>query len=167
MNFYFIDPQKWQNYLCIMRTFLNHIKNETLDEIETSLENLWQRMIQLSAFFIYSFVLILKQNCLVGASWVHCGKSGTPSTIIYTRWSSRHYDLGCHAPVWQSTQLNMRRKSNSISIQPSEHFHIYFTSIVHSQMWWQPYGYSSSIIQCPPWSHMLHVRGVMNHNRFN
>ena len=34
-----------------MMTFLNHIKNETLDEIKTSLENLWQRMIQLSEFF--------------------------------------------------------------------------------------------------------------------
>ena len=38
-----------------MRTFLNHIKNETLCEIKTSLENLWQRMIQLSEFFPYSF----------------------------------------------------------------------------------------------------------------
>ena len=26
-------------------------------------------------------------------------KSGTPSTIIYTRWSSRRYELGCDAPV--------------------------------------------------------------------
>ena len=47
VNFHFIDPQ---NYLHIMRTFLNHIKNETLDEIKTSLENLWQWMIQLSEF---------------------------------------------------------------------------------------------------------------------
>ena len=82
-----------------MRTFLNHIKNETLDEIKTWLENLWQRMIQLSEFFQYSFVLILKRKCLVGASRVRCGESGTPSTIIYTRWSSRRYELGCDAPV--------------------------------------------------------------------
>ena len=34
-----------------MRAFLNHMKNETFDEIKTSLENLWQRMIQLSEFF--------------------------------------------------------------------------------------------------------------------
>ena len=81
-QFLFIDPQ---NYLHIMRTFLNHIKNETLDEIKTSLENFWQRMIQLSEFFLYSFVLILKRKCLVGASRVHCRESGTPSTIIYTR----------------------------------------------------------------------------------
>ena len=82
-----------------MRTFLNHIKNETLDEIKTSLENLWQRMIQLSEFFQYSFVLILKWKCLVGSSQVWCGESGTPSTIIYTQWSSRRYELGCDAPV--------------------------------------------------------------------
>ena len=82
-----------------MRTFLNHIKNETLDEIKTSLENLWQWMIHLSEFFQYSFVLILKRKCLVGASRVRCGESGTPSTIIYTQWSSRRYELGCDAPV--------------------------------------------------------------------
>ena len=85
-----------------MRTFLNHITNETLDEIKTSLENMWQRMIQLSEFFQYSFVLILKRKCLVGASRVRCGESGTPSTIIYTRWSSRHYELECDAPVIMS-----------------------------------------------------------------
>ena len=82
-----------------MRTFFNHIKNETLDEIETSLENLWQQMIQLSEFFQYSFVLILKRKCLVRASRVRSGESGTPSTIIYTRWSSRRYELGCDTPV--------------------------------------------------------------------
>ena len=79
--------------------FFNHIKNEIFDEIKTSLENLWQRMIQLSEFFQYSFLLILKRKCLVGASRVRCGESGTPSTIIYTRWSSRRYELGCDAPV--------------------------------------------------------------------
>ena len=26
-------------------------------------------------------------------------KSGTPSTIIYTRWSSGRYELGCDAPM--------------------------------------------------------------------
>ena len=96
VNFYFTDPQ---NYLHIMRTFLNHITNETLDEIKTSLENFWQWMIQLSEFFWYWFVLILKRKCLVGASRVHYRESGTPSTIIYTRWSSRRYELGCDAPV--------------------------------------------------------------------
>ena len=96
LNSYFIDSK---NYLHIMRTFLNHIKNETLDEIETSLENLWQQMIQLSEFFQYSFVLILKRKCLVRASRVRSGESGTPSTIIYTRWSSRRYELGCDTPV--------------------------------------------------------------------
>ena len=82
-----------------MRTFLNQIKNETLDEIKTSLENLWQRMIQLSELVQYSFVLILKRKCLVGASRVCCGESGTPSTIIYTQWNSRRYKLVCDAPV--------------------------------------------------------------------
>ena len=101
VNFHFIDPE---NYLHIMRTFLNHINNETLDEIKSSPENLWQRMIQLSEFFQYSFVLILKRKCLVGASRVRCGESGTPSTIIYTQWSSRRYELGCDAPVSMTTQ---------------------------------------------------------------
>ena len=82
-----------------MRTVLNHIKNETLDEIRTSLQNLWQRMIQLSEVFQYSFVLILKRKGLVGASRVRCMESGTPSTIIHTRWSSRHYEIRCDAPV--------------------------------------------------------------------
>ena len=27
------------------------------------------------------------------------GESGTPSTIIYVRWSSRRYELGCDTPV--------------------------------------------------------------------
>ena len=96
VNFHFTDPR---NYLHLMRTFLNHIKNETLDEIKTPLENLWQRMSQLSEFFQYSFVLILKRKCLVGASGVCCGESGTPSTSIYTQWNSRRYELGCDAPV--------------------------------------------------------------------
>ena len=102
LKFYFIDSQ---NYLHSMRTFLNHIKNETLDEIKTSLENLWQQMIQLSEFFQYSFALILKRKCLVRASRVRSGESGTPSTIIYVRWSSRRYELGCDTPVPSRTQL--------------------------------------------------------------
>ena len=96
LNFYFIDSQ---SYLHIMWIFLNHIKIETLDEIETSPENLRQQMIQLSEFFQNSFVLILKRKCLVRASRVRSGESGTPSTIIYTRWSSRRYELGCDTPV--------------------------------------------------------------------
>ena len=65
-------------------------------------------MIQLSEFFQYSFV---------GASWVGCGESGTPSTIIYTRWSSRRYELGYDAPVmgksWdiESTQYQSTTES--------------------------------------------------------
>ena len=86
-----------------MRTFLNHIKKmNTLDEINTSLKNFWQQMVQLSEFFQYSFMLILKRKCLVGASRVRCRESGTLSTIIYTRWSSQRYELGCDAPVAQS-----------------------------------------------------------------
>ena len=79
-------------HLMILRTFLNHIKNERLDEIKTSLETLWQQMIQLSENFQYSFVLILKRKCLVGgASRVRRGESGTPSTVIYTNAHSAHY----------------------------------------------------------------------------
>ena len=91
-QFLFYRPTKLFT-LHIMRTFLNHIKNETLDQSKTSLKNFWQRMIQLSEFFQYSFVLILKRKCLVGASQVRCRESGTLSTIIYTRWSSRRYEL--------------------------------------------------------------------------
>ena len=60
-------------------------------------------MIQLSEYFQYSFVLILKRKCLAGASRVRFGESSNPSTIIYTRWSSRRYELGCDAPVSQKT----------------------------------------------------------------
>ena len=121
VNFYFIDPQNYQH---TMRTVLNHIKNETLDEIKTSLENLSQRMIQLSEFFQYSFMFILKRNCLGGASRVRCGESGPPSTIIYTRWIRRRYKLGCDAPV----------VSPAASL-----FHLERWSAV--QIWkWRPYG---------------------------
>ena len=58
-------------------------------------------MIQLSEFFQFSFVLILKRKCLVGASRVRFGESGTPSTIIYRRWRSQRYELGYHAPMRQ------------------------------------------------------------------
>ena len=90
-----------------MRTFLNHIKNETYDEIKTSLENLCQQMIQLSEFFQYSSVLILKWKCLVRASRVRSRESGTPLTIIYTRWSSRRYELGCDTPVVTATHFEI------------------------------------------------------------
>ena len=57
-------------------------------------------MIQSSEFFQYSFVLILKRKCLVLASRVRSGESGTPSTIIYVRWSSRR------TWVWHSCAAN-------------------------------------------------------------
>ena len=101
-----------------MRTFLNHIKNETLDEIKTSLENFWQQMIQLSEFFQYSFVLILKRKCLVRASRVRSGESGTPSTIIYVRWSSRRYELGCDTPVVTRTRSRFTRSKTSLMSAP-------------------------------------------------
>ena len=33
-------------------------------------------------------------------------KSGIPSTIIYTRWSRRRYELGCDAPVFKMLPCN-------------------------------------------------------------
>ena len=87
------------NYSDIMWTILIYIKNETLIETKTSLINLFQRTIRLSDFFQYSLVLIPKRKCLVGGSWIRCGESGTPWTIIYTRWSSWHDGLGCHAAM--------------------------------------------------------------------
>ena len=71
-------------------------------------------MIQLSEFFQYSFVLILKRKCLVGASRIRSGESGTPSTIIYTRWSSRRYELGCDAPVHYNTPIHNPRKLSNV-----------------------------------------------------
>ena len=47
----------------------------------------------------YSLVLIPNRKCVVGGSRIRLGDSGTPSTIIYTRWNSRHEGLGCHAPM--------------------------------------------------------------------
>ena len=35
------------------------------------------------------------------------GDSGTPSTIIYTQWSSRHYELGCDGPVVEYKSLDL------------------------------------------------------------
>ena len=83
-----------------MRAFLNYIKSETLNEIKTSLENLWQRMIQLSEFFQYSFVLLLKRKCLVElteSAWgrvvllqllsIHGGAVGVTDLGVMLLWS--------------------------------------------------------------------------------
>ena len=125
-----------------MRTFLNHIKNETFDEIKTSLENLWRRMIQLSEFFQYSFVLILKRKCLVGTSRVRCGESGTPSTIIYRPLSirngavSRRYELGCDAPVGRTTVLSLRWGPRCVEGASNDIYWIGSPKI--SRMWMTP-----------------------------
>ena len=50
-------------------------------------------------FFQYSMVLIPNHRCLVGGSRIRYGQSGTPTTIIYTRWSSWHEGLGGHSPM--------------------------------------------------------------------
>ena len=81
--------------------FLITQKNETLDDSWNW--NITRKFVAMNDpviwVFQYSFVSILKRKCLVGASRVHCRESGTPSTIIYTQWSSRRYELGCDAPV--------------------------------------------------------------------
>ena len=64
------------NFLGIMRTFLNDVKNETLNEIRTPLESMSLRTIQLSGLFQCPMVLISKRNRLY----------------------SRCYGLGCHVP---------------------------------------------------------------------
>ena len=116
-----------------MRTFLNHIKNETLDEIKRSLENLWQQMIQLSEFFQYSFVLILERKCLVRASRVRSGESGTPSTIIYTRWSSRRYELGCDTPVLRTSFPGLGLRTTMASQKCLNTFRISINSSPYEQ----------------------------------
>ena len=80
----------WIILICIKKTLI---------EIKTSLENLWQRTIQLSDFFQYSMVLIPNRKCLVGGSRIRCGESGTRSIIIYTWWSIWHEGLECHAAM--------------------------------------------------------------------
>ena len=66
-------------------TFLNYINDETLHEIKNSLENLRQQTMQLSDFFRYSLVLILKWKRLLRAGRIRCVESGTPSTMISVR----------------------------------------------------------------------------------
>ena len=107
-------------------------------------------MIQLSEFFQYSFVLNLKRKCLVRASRVRSGESGTPSTIIYVRWSSRRYELGCDTPVTPTlgnSQLEFSRtislaKTSNTRRTPSFDF---WVSIVDKVRSW------------PTWSELLRV----------
>ena len=92
-----------------MDNFYFYIDNETLIEIKTSLDNLWQRTIQLSDFYQYSLMLIPKRKCLVGDSRIRCGESGTPRTIIYTRWIMRDLVPCSYAPdgVWPTPSAVM------------------------------------------------------------
>ena len=76
----FIDPQ---NYLHIMRTFPSYIENEPLNLIKASLENLWQRTIQLSDIFPKLIGVQSQRKRLPGADRIRCGQSGTPSTNIH------------------------------------------------------------------------------------
>ena len=121
MDFYFIDPR---NYLHIMRSFLSYMKNETLDEIKTSLENLWR------VFFRFTLVLILKWKRLLGAGRIRCGKSGTPLINIYVRW--------CHAPTLSNMPLGqpLVRRLVDWVIRCKQYMRIFvkllfFTSVVH------------------------------------
>ena len=60
---------------CVYAKLLSGLKGpRMLFRVKASQENLWQRMIQLSEFFQYSFVLIRKRKCLVGVSRVRCGR---------------------------------------------------------------------------------------------
>ena len=83
-----------------MRTFLNRIKNETLNKIKISLENLWQRTIQLSGFFFNTHWCSFPSGsvCLELAESA-VGRVVLLQLLIYTRWSSQHDGLGCHAPM--------------------------------------------------------------------
>ena len=70
-------------------------------------------------------MLILKRKCLVGASRVRCRESGTPSTIIYTRWSSRRYKLGCDAPVLETTVLFGMRQDVLVKVALDWHIVVF------------------------------------------
>ena len=81
-------------------------------------------MIQLSEFFQYSFVLILKRKCLVGASRVRCQESGTPSTIIYRRIADVCFELHFRVTLGQfrpaaASSLHRRLALLATSTRPS------------------------------------------------
>ena len=87
-----------------MWTFLNHIKKWNFGWNQ----NITRKFVATNDPIIWVFpMLILKRKCLVGASRVRSGESGTPSTIIYVRWSSRRYELGCDTPVGQTAQYEL------------------------------------------------------------
>ena len=103
-NFFCVDWQFYsidqRNHLPIMRTFLDYSKDETLNEIETPLENVWQLMKDPVIWFLqHSLLLILKRKRLPAADRIRCGESGTPSTNFFSRWSNRRCRLRCHAPM--------------------------------------------------------------------
>ena len=95
VHIFYIDPQIFFRHYVDNSYF--HTKWNFDWNKKESLKNLWQRMILLSDFFQYSLVLIPKRKCLVRGSRFRCWESGTLSTIIYTRWTTR--DLECHAPM--------------------------------------------------------------------
>ena len=80
-----------------MRTFHDYIKNETLNEIKASLENLWKRTFRV--FFQYSLLFVVKRKRLSGADRIRCRENDTPSANIYIPLSSRRYILECHVPM--------------------------------------------------------------------
>ena len=132
-----------------------HKKNETLIEIRTSLENLWQRTIHLSDFFQNSLVLIPKRKCLVGCSRVRCGESGTPSTIIYTRWSHWHEELGCYASMVNRTprnkfQWNSNQNTNFfIHENSSENIVCQMAAILSRPQYVNPCGSNTWVVTIP------------------
>ena len=81
-----------------------------MNEIKTSLVNLWQRTIQLSDFLQHPLVLIPKWKCLVGAGRISCRESGSPSTInlcmmkqsAWRTWMSCSYAPHIHSIAWLS-----------------------------------------------------------------
>ena len=78
-------------------------KNETLNEIKTSQENLWQRTIQLSDFSNTHWCSFPN-----GSVWLELVESAAARVVllqllIYTRWSSRRWGLGWHVPMGLST----------------------------------------------------------------
>ena len=86
VNFHFTDPQY---YLHMIRTFLNHTKNETLDEIEASLENCgnkWSSYLSFSNTHSCSF--------WNGSVWFELAESAVGRVVLLQLLSMRNGAVG-------------------------------------------------------------------------
>ena len=80
-------------------------------------------------------MLIPKRKWLFGGRRICREESGTPSTIIYTRWSSRHGGLRYHAPMIRRAALSKCSYNYSRYIYPYHVWHyIHFSGFFASHI---------------------------------